>query len=213
MNPFYGRHHSEETKEKNRIAHIGKSVFKELRQKISKAMKGRVSPLRGRHHSEEYKQRMRIACSGWHQTDEVKQKLSRTKKKLWLNPEYAKKHLKSMYSTMNKKPTQPEKRLRTLLNKLFPGEYKYVGDGDVWIGGKNPDFININGQKKIIEMFGDYWHSKKHTGVSKKENRVRRQKHFARYGFHCCVIWQSSLSDMKSVKDKLREFHRMGGDK
>ena len=39
-------------------------------------------------------------------------------------------------------------------------EYDFVGDGKIMIGTKNPDFINIK-IKKIIEVFGDYWHTKK----------------------------------------------------
>jgi very-short-patch-repair endonuclease len=35
---------------------------------------------------------------------------------------------------------------------------KFVGDRSLIIKGFNPDFINKK-QKKIIEMFGDYWHN------------------------------------------------------
>lgn len=69
------------------------------------------------------------------------------------------------------------------MNRLFPNEYRFVGDGSFWIGGKNPDFINVNGQKKIIEMFGDYWHSREVTGTSKRSHLQERIKHFAKYGF------------------------------
>ena len=51
-----------------------------------------------------------------------------------------------------------EKYLELILENLYPGEWKFVGDGQVRISGKCPDFININGEKKIIELFGDYWH-------------------------------------------------------
>lgn len=48
------------------------------------------------------------------------------------------------------KPNKPELVLITILNNLFPNEYKYVGDYQFWIDGKNPDFMNVNGQKKLI---------------------------------------------------------------
>ena len=38
-NSFYGKHHSEDVKLKNRNAHLGKRVSEETKQKISKTMK------------------------------------------------------------------------------------------------------------------------------------------------------------------------------
>jgi len=102
---------------------------------------------------------------------------------------------------------KPERKLYKLLYKLFPNEYKYVGDGKIWINGKNPDFINVNGQKKIIEMFGDYWHSKKVTGLKKKIHRIRRQNHFAKYGYKTLIIWERELKNIKQLEIKLRIFH------
>jgi hypothetical protein len=37
----------------------------------------------------------------------------------------------------------------------------------VWIDGSNPDFINEN-DKKIIELFGDFWHSERIIGKSNR---------------------------------------------
>jgi G:T-mismatch repair DNA endonuclease (very short patch repair protein) len=62
-----------------------------------------------------------------------------------------------------------------------------------------PDFININGQKKIVEFFGDYWH--------KDINRDKiRLKTYKKYGYETLVIWQSELDNMAYVEDKIREF-------
>lgn len=66
--------------------------------------------------------------------------------------------LKKVIKSNNLKPNKKEKLLTKLLNKILPNEYKYVGSGKIIIGSFIPDFININGQKKIIEFFGDYWH-------------------------------------------------------
>lgn len=38
-NSFYGKHHFEDTKLKNRNAHLGKQMSEETKQKISKTMK------------------------------------------------------------------------------------------------------------------------------------------------------------------------------
>lgn len=58
------------------------------------------------------------------------------------------------------KPNKPETIILNILNKFFPNEWEYVGDYKFWVNGNNPDFVNYN-KKKIIEFFGNYWHSKK----------------------------------------------------
>ncbi len=40
----------------------------------------------------------------------------------------------------------------------FDLPYKYVGDGELEISGLFPDFVHERGEKKIIEVFGRYWH-------------------------------------------------------
>ena len=102
------------------------------------------------------------------------------------------------------KITQPEKKLNKLLQEYFPNEWKYTGDGYTWIGGKCPDFLNVNGQKAIIEMFGDYWHGEKRTGKTKEESEGERIKHFAKYGFKCLVIWQHELKNENEVRNKIK---------
>ena len=76
--------------------------------------------------------------------------------------------------TWSIRPTNPEKIIQRILAKYFPKEWKYVGNGKVWFGKKNPDFININGQKKLIEVYGDYWH--------RNDNPQDRIDHFKKYG-------------------------------
>ncbi len=122
-------------------------------------------------------------------------KMSDRMKKLWKTEEFQKKMAKSTWI----RPTKPEKYIINVLNKLFPNEYKYVGDFQFFLGGKNPDFMNINGQKKLIEMFGDYWH--------KDENPKHRIDHFKRYGFDTLVIWQKELKNERVLIDTLKNFH------
>jgi hypothetical protein len=96
---------------------------------------------------------------------------------LWADPDYAQGRgeiLKSVWANYTEEeksarvrvwaesqqihPNKPESIILSILEQLYPNEYRFVGDGKVVIAGKIPDFININGQKKIIELFGDYWH-------------------------------------------------------
>ena len=53
----------------------------------------------------------------------------------------------------------------------------------------NPDFININGEKKVIELFGEHWHDTEEKG---QENRINK---FKQFGFDCIVIWGKELKD------------------
>jgi len=180
-----GKCHSEKTKAKMRIVHKGHPVSEMTKRKISKSRSG--VPV-----SNKSRERYGIAS-----------------KKRWSNPEYKERVLRAIAKSCANLPTNPEKKLRRRLNKLFPNEYRFVGDGSFWVGGKNPDFINVNGQKKIIEMFGDYWHSFEKTRRTKKQEERRRIKHFAEFGFKTLVIWQYELKDTKRLREKLREFHIM----
>jgi G:T-mismatch repair DNA endonuclease (very short patch repair protein) len=189
----------------------GQHMSKEARKKIAKASKGRIQ-------SEESKRKISKANKGRHspykgipRTEETKRKIGKTNsirmKAYWRNPETRERALETFLKSCNIRPTRPEKRLKRLLYQLFPKEYKYTGDGDVWIGGRNPDFMNVNGQKKVIEMFGEFWHSKYKTGLPKKEHRKWRQKHFAKYGYKCCVVWEHELNNISKLRTKLKEFH------
>jgi G:T-mismatch repair DNA endonuclease (very short patch repair protein) len=56
-------------------------------------------------------------------------------------------------------------------------------------------------------LFGDFWHSKKITGLKKKEHRKQRQAHFAKYGYKTLVIWEHELQNIQRLKRKLVEFN------
>ncbi len=98
------------------------------------------------------------------------------------------------------KPSGPEIALINLI-KIGQLPFRYTGNGDVWLGNRNPDFINTNGKKQVVEMFGDYWHS--------ESDVVQRTIHYEMYGFHTLVIWEHELgvgSDLYSVIEKIEVF-------
>lgn len=96
-------------------------------------------------------------------------------------------------------PTKPELKMRRFLDYLYPGEYKYVGDGSRWVGRMNPDFISINGVRQVIEVFGDYWH--------RGENPIWREWEFKEKGYSCLVIWEREINEGNGWKRKVRRFH------
>ena len=94
----------------------------------------------------------------YHNKMEVKSKKSEMFLKLWKDPEFA----KMMGQALNIFPNKPETIILNILNELYPNEWKYTGDFSFIINGKSPDFTNVNGQKKLVEFFGLWWHGEKH---------------------------------------------------
>jgi G:T-mismatch repair DNA endonuclease (very short patch repair protein) len=119
---------------------------------------------------------------------------------------------KNKFKGINKKETV----LLSILDKLFPKEYKFVGNWEVVFGSRNPDFININGQKKIIELFGNFWHGVEYRQLAikdcstNKEHVEDRVKYFKKYGYETLVVWEKELEDKETLESKLKEFHNHG---
>jgi len=91
-----------------------------------------------------------------------------------------------------------EAKFSDFLDLLFPKEWKWVGGGEVVFGGKVPDFINVNGQKKIIELAGDYWHDKFYP--------AERKRIFKKFGYDTLIIWTSELSNIEKIELKIKKF-------
>ncbi len=196
------------------IGNTGKKRTPEQKRNISESLKGHYV-------SEQAKKKMRDShlgqvpdIKGKHHSKKIRKRLSEIGKEKWRDPKYREKQLKTIFAGHNTSPNKPERRVRNGLNKMFPGEYKFVGDGQVFIGGRSPDFINVNGQKKIIEMFGDFWHGEKYRllafgdKLSNKEHENQRIKHFAKYGFKTLIVWQKELKNIPKLKRKLLKFHK-----
>ena len=102
-----------------------------------------------------------------------------------------------MKNKVMKLPSKPEQSFMGILNEMG-SDFKYVGDGYTFIGGKCPDFINFK-NKMIIEIFGSYYHQNGEEEL--------RMKHFETYGYKTMVIWDYELKDTPSVKQKVLEFY------
>jgi len=122
----------------------------------------------------------------------------------WKNDNFKDKTLKAMLLSRLIKPNKPEKVLRNLLNIFFPKQYKFVGDGKRIVGGFCPDFINIK-QKKIIEMFGDYWH--KLLNVKKTDKRKLRI--YKKLGYSTLIVWEHELKNIDILTKKIKEFNNV----
>jgi hypothetical protein len=156
----------------------GRKFSETWKRNISEGQKGKIIP---------DEQKKRIAES-----------LSKTLKELCKNPEYKEKILKRLLKGFLKRPTSLEKKFIDFIEKNnLP--YKYVGDGSVLIGYKNPDFINVNGKKICIEVANKIEKSIERKGRSYhswQEYELQRIQHFKKYGWDCIVIWEDELNSL-----------------
>jgi hypothetical protein len=119
-------------------------------------------------------------------------------------------YIKRIVTKANAKPNTIELKLQSIINKVCPNQYEYTGDGKVIINGVCPDFTNINGQKKAIELFGDYFHNpNKYKGkLSWHRTEEGRVQILAEYGYKCLVLWEKEVrKDEDVVVQKLLAFN------
>lgn len=103
-------------------------------------------------------------------------------------------------------PNKAETKLWGILKRNFPNEFRLNVKGQTIIGGRVPDFVNVNGKKVLVEMFGDYWHRKEKTGRNRSQEVLSRKKYFAKWGFKTVVVWQKDLKNERLVVEKLHEI-------
>jgi len=151
------------------------------------------SPMKGRHHTAEAKRKNSETNKGKRRSPAT-EFTSDLLRKRYKDPDY----IQKMAGAWNLKPNKPESFLTNLLESLYPSQWKYTGDFSFTINGKCPDFVNCNGQKKIIELFGDYWHRGQDP-----EDRINMFKPF---GYETLVIWEHELKNMDFVIEKIHSF-------
>lgn len=131
-------------------------------------------------------------------TKETDVRVAYVANKVW-GKEHASQTLKNVMRGLQYRPTKPEQKLIELIEKQgFP--FTYVGDGKVIIEGFCPDFIDNDGSKRIIEVFGDYWHNLPRL-MRRDERRLKAYKN---YGFETLVIWEHELKEPDLVTQKIR---------
>jgi len=116
--------------------------------------------------------------------------------------------VKKRLASSNNSPNYPETLLQRILNDLFADEYIFVGNGQEVIDGKCPDFINKD-KTKIIELFGDYWHSEEVQGLPEEEHEEERLNFFQSRGYDALVIWEHEVYET-DLAEKITQFNFKG---
>ena len=216
-NPNYGKHRSEETRKKISEAHKEKHSSEETKQKISNALMGEKNHNYGKHHSKETRKKISEILKkrggsfyGKHHSAKTLKKMSDIKKgekasqitKAKLRE--ARKHRK-----FPKYHTKPELIFEGICKKLdLP--YKYTGDGAFWIHNINPDFVECNGKKVAVEIFGDYWHSPLlNYKLKERSTLTYRKRILKKYGWKLIVFWESDLKRSDAESFILSELNKV----
>lgn len=160
----------------------------------------------------------RLGCKA---SAETRQKLSESKRnsgiksdttaankrtrELWADPEWKEMMLKKLRAAFQKKPNKSEQKLIDIFTRNGMS-YEYVGDGKVILNGLIPDFLNVDGKKKIVELFGRHWHDREDAKWHQTE--LGRIMAYNSVGFDCLVIWENELKEETKVLQKLKAFDR-----
>lgn len=226
-NPMYGKPHTKETRVKMSIgqklayqtgkhqllskdkldrilslaakARIAKGTYAVISQSLKNHFKTHINPFKGKHH-----------------TKETKELLSNLIKNKIINriPPFDKVGFQNMtrkqLQEINRRtiakccahPNGFESKVMSLIDSACPSQYRFAGDASFRIANLYPDFVNINGKKKLIEAFGDYYH--------KGENPQNKIDKYAEFGFDCLVIWEKDLAERtdKELINLIKKFNR-----
>ena len=190
-----GKQLSEAHKNKIGLANKGKKLTLQTRKKLQIKLLGNKNGRgnKGKIMSSGQKEKLRKINLGKKSSEETKRKIRKALKGRQLTPT----HLHNILTFRS--PNKSELLLNRILKTTFPHEWKFVGNGKVSIEGKNPDFININGRKLIIDLFGKHWH---------EESEVEPRKElFAKYGYKTLILWDYELKNEVVIINKVKNFY------
>ena len=136
-----------------------------------------------------------------------------------MNPEIARRALEA---ALCPGPNRPEKKFAVLCPELL-----YTGNKALWyflplLGkNKNPDFIlpgpcvdhPKRGVTRVVELFGDYWHSQKIKGISEAQHEQETIQAYANIGIACLIIWEHELKKTpEAVRKRVLAFIAIESD-
>lgn len=152
-----------DTKARNRrisLSNKGKIRTEEVKKKISVAIKNKYE------NNPEYKLTISSALTGRERPKEVSRRAGETLRKRLAKLSDKERREWAMHGLKGKKPTLFERRLLRLIDE-YKLPFEYVGNGQLWINQKNPDFISLD-KTQIIEVFYTYHKSNTYAEERRK---------------------------------------------
>ena len=192
----------------------GKKLSEEARAKIAASKKGKTwEEIYGVEKAVELRKKMSVRLKGEGNPNYgkkrpgyVREALSRRHKGVPLAKEHKEKIMRNSLAAVAKKPNKLETRvMRIIEQSKLP--VCYTGNGKLIIGGLCPDFAAIK-TKKLIEIFGDYWHSDKITKNRWKSTEFGKKAVYAQLGFDVLILWESEIKEMsdEDLKRCIEDF-------
>jgi hypothetical protein len=179
-NPMYGKHPSLKT-----------------RLLMSQSHSGKKNHFFGKHHTPESRRKMRLNCTynmlGKHHTKETKRKIKESWKKH--TPEIIRKSLR------RRTPSSLEAEAIQIFKK-YSLPYIFTGNGTFFIENYNPDFVNANGQKIILEVYARYFKGL-HGSIDSWKQKRRRA--YGEYGYKVLFFNEAQINEEFILK-------RLGGE-
>lgn len=178
----------------------GKKLSEGHKNKISIANKGKKKPP----FTEETKRKMREnhkGMTGRKVSESTKKKMSdahKGSKNYWYGKKnvFSKERIRKILKRRLK--SSLEVKFEEIINKHnLP--YKFVGNGKFFIERKNPDFININGEKKAIEVYYTK-HKEKFRDMNIEQWKKSRSDIFSKYGWELIFFNEVEVNENNIIK-------------
>lgn len=168
---------------KNPQARENPQVFKKGHKSWNKGMRGKYKLWpNGRKFTDSHLKKLSESHKGYKMPESQKKKIRET-------------NLKQLKKILKRNPKSSlEIKFENIINQLnLP--YKFVGNGEVIIARKCPDFINTNGEKTAVEVF--YRKHKERFRNGLEQWKTNRQEIFNQYG------WRIEFFDETQVKPEI----------
>lgn len=189
-----------------------------------KAAKSRGESKKGKARSEEVRRKIRLTGyqKGHSVSEETKRAISRAQK----GTKQSFERIRARVEAINRRKDcgdyweNLQKGLKLRPNKfeqkialLLPDSFHYTGDFNPngmfkFLNGKNKnaDFTQFPDRLKVVECFGDYWHTFNLDEITPEEHECDVVTNYKLLGVDCLVIWERELRDLGSLKIKIDFF-------
>ena len=103
------------------------------------------------------------------------------------SPEQRDRDLKKMMLGQHTRPTKPEKSV----GQPLPPRFKYMGDGKLILGGRCPDFADVDARQAVC-VHGHYWHEER-PGFDRQDVEIADHLHYAGCGYNLLIVWDGQI--------------------